>query len=152
MKELVGGVSEAREALARFADGDSPEVAKQALERAGAPILAWNVLEAASPGEPCRECGRKRLGARWANLLLAKVLRWVQPAVEVNLYLQGMVQELGFETVEEMKRAAVAARDATAVPEDDPAAAYRMCLEFCNEHRRRNGMADLIEPERAVEA
>ena len=153
VRTLSGTLEEAKAALAQFVErGEAPEVAKQALERAGAPILALNVLEAATPGEPCQECGRKRYGERWANLKLAKVLKWVQPAVEVNVYMQNLCMELGFETVQELKAAAKAAKEASGIPEDDPRAAYRFCLEYCNEFRRGNGMADLIEPERVEEA
>lgn len=149
VRDVAGSIAAAKKALALWVDstGADPNMAKQQLQVAGAPLLAMNVLEAATPGPPCSECGRKRFGQRWANLMLAKVLKWVQPAVEINVYIGQLCQELGVADLGELKQRVSASRSADGVETEEDA--YRNFLAWANEYRRGKGLQELVEPERA---
>lgn len=147
-RDLAGSIEGAKESLARFmASSETPDMVKQAFERAGAPLVAVNVLEAATPGPPCEECGRKRWGERWANLALLKVLKWVNNAVEITQVTQNICAEMGVADVAELKARVIAGRAGDGIESEDDA--YRAFLTWANEYRRGRGLVDLVEPETA---
>lgn len=131
----------------------TPEDAKARFQAKAAPLLALNVLEAMTPGPACDTCGRTGEVPRWPNLLAAKTLNWVQSGIEIHQYTVNLCTELGVTDLAELRRHVVASKDAERlIPEGgDDAAAYRYCLEFVNESRRRRGLADVVEPERVPE-